>query len=131
MTGWVQEEEEEEELVERFKEDEDILLSPPGCVFWNSVMSYISELIMSQREVGVLCVETSAWVYVGDILRMSIEVWGFWRRERGGMAGWYALLQVMRHTSAAEAIMWYHSRGKGGEGVQSCRLFAFYCSHDR
>jgi hypothetical protein len=64
--------------VERSKEKEDVLLSPPGCVFWNSVMSYISELIIIQREVDVLWVDTSARVYVGDILRMGIEDWGIW-----------------------------------------------------
>jgi hypothetical protein len=33
---------------------------------------------------GRLCVDTSARVYVDDILRIIIEVWGLWRGKRGG-----------------------------------------------
>jgi hypothetical protein len=47
--------------------EEDILLSPPGCVFWNFVTSYISSLIMIQRSASVLCEDTSARVNVADI----------------------------------------------------------------
>lgn len=37
----------------------------------------------------MLWVDTSARVYVGDILRMGIEVWGFGRGKRG-VEGWVA-----------------------------------------
>ncbi len=51
---------------------------------------------MINRSVGVLCVDTSARVYVGDILRMIIGIWGNSAQEcEDGMAGWHDLLLGM------------------------------------